>query len=204
MGPISSAEIFRQMAIWVPRDHEYGPGVSLDSENFSGTSKPSTEADQSSVSQPSGSDQALDEPKQLVNRKGKSSHTRAETVVQNNLFFDPENIFHPRSTEWVLSVEVAHYVQERLRKSFSKDVRNTLRLESPLPSLLSKVDGTRELDPSMAMFLKKFAKDLKKGLDRAWRGCQDKLLDISGPLTKVLELAVQVKDSSIVLYCIVL
>ncbi|KAJ1119094.1 hypothetical protein NDU88_007280 [Pleurodeles waltl] len=93
-------------------------------------------------------------------------------------------------------MEVAHYVQERLRKSFDKDVCNMLRSECYRPSLFCKVADTPELDPSVATFLKKFTKDPKKGLDRAWRACKDKHLDISGPITKILELAVQVKESS--------
>ncbi|KAJ1088295.1 hypothetical protein NDU88_001453 [Pleurodeles waltl] len=51
-----------------------------------------------------------------------------------------------------------------------------------------------QLDPSMATFLRKFAKDPKKGLDRAWRSCQDKLLDLSGPLMKILDLAIHSKE----------
>ncbi|KAJ1084539.1 hypothetical protein NDU88_004686 [Pleurodeles waltl] len=47
----------------------------------------------------------------------------------------------------------------------------------------------------MVTFLKKYAKDPKKGIDRAWRGSQEKLLDISGPLTKILDLAIHAKES---------
>lgn len=47
----------------------------------------------------------------------------------------------------------------------------------------------------MATFLKKFSKDPKKGLDKAWRGFQDKVLHVCGPLTKILDTAVQAKDS---------
>ncbi|KAJ1187379.1 hypothetical protein NDU88_004155 [Pleurodeles waltl] len=65
-----------------------------------------------------------------------------------------------------------------------------------MPSpLLGKVADTPELDPSMATFLRKFAKDPKKGLDRAWKGYQDKLLDVSGPLTKIFDLAIQSKET---------
>ncbi|KAJ1195508.1 hypothetical protein NDU88_004794 [Pleurodeles waltl] len=39
------------------------------------------------------------------------------------------------------------------------------------------------------------SKDPKKGLDRSWRNCQDKLLDLSGPLTKILEMAYVAKES---------
>ncbi|KAJ1197511.1 hypothetical protein NDU88_001368 [Pleurodeles waltl] len=64
------------------------------------------------------------------------------------------------------------------------------------PSLLGKVADTPDLDPNMATFIKRFSEDPKNGLDRAWKGCQDKLLDISGPLTKILELAVLAKESN--------
>ncbi|KAJ1193960.1 hypothetical protein NDU88_003255 [Pleurodeles waltl] len=60
---------------------------------------------------------------------------------------------------------------------------------------MGKVADTPDLDPNLVTFMKRFSKDPKKGLDRAWKGCQDKLLDISGPITKILELAVQAKES---------
>ncbi|KAJ1209537.1 hypothetical protein NDU88_004911 [Pleurodeles waltl] len=63
-------------------------------------------------------------------------------------------------------------------------------------SLAGKVADTPELDPSMATLVRKFAKDPKKGLDRAWRSCQDKLLYLSGPLTKILDLAIQSKETN--------
>ncbi|KAJ1173550.1 hypothetical protein NDU88_005381 [Pleurodeles waltl] len=58
-----------------------------------------------------------------------------------------------------------------------------------------KVSDTPEIDPTMVTFMKKFAKDSKKGLDRSWRSCQDKLLDLTGPLTKILEMAFIAKES---------
>lgn len=113
--------------------------------------------------------------------------------------FDPRNIIHPRSTEWVPCVEVAHYVQENLHRGFEKEVSVTLRSECPRPSLMGKVADTLEIDPNMATFMKTFAKDPKKGLDLAWRGYQDKLLDITGPLTKILDAAVTAKESNTLL-----
>ncbi|KAJ1204622.1 hypothetical protein NDU88_000062 [Pleurodeles waltl] len=68
--------------------------------------------------------------------------------------------------------------------------------ECPRSSLVGKVADTPELDPSMATFLRKFAKDPKINLDRALRGCQDKLLDLSDPLTKMLDLAIQSKETN--------
>lgn len=45
---------------------------------------------------------------------------------------------------------------------------------------------TPEIDPRMATFLQKFIRDPKKGIDRSWRACQDKLLVALGPITKNL------------------
>ncbi|KAJ1154677.1 hypothetical protein NDU88_007420 [Pleurodeles waltl] len=70
-----------------------------------------------------------------------------------------------------------------------------LRSESPRPDLEGKVSDTPEMDPTMVNFKKKYAKDPTKGLDRAWHSCQDRLLDISGPITKILELGFQSKES---------
>ncbi|XP_078506931.1 uncharacterized protein LOC144767311 [Lissotriton helveticus] len=120
-----------------------------------------------------------------------------EDVTPKNLLFNPQNVIHPRSTEWVPCVEVAHYVQTNLRQSFESQVRATLRSECPRPSLLGKVADTPELDPNMATFMRKFSKDPKKGLDRAWKGCKNKLLDVSGPLTKILDTAVTAKDKGV-------
>ncbi|KAJ1159951.1 hypothetical protein NDU88_000455 [Pleurodeles waltl] len=49
---------------------------------------------------------------------------------------------------------------------------------------------------AMLTYLMKLTKDTKKGIDRAWKSCQDKLLDLSGPLTKILELAYHAKESN--------
>ncbi|KAJ1151730.1 hypothetical protein NDU88_004510 [Pleurodeles waltl] len=59
-----------------------------------------------------------------------------------------------------------------------------------------KVVDTPELDPNMVTFIKKFTKDSRKGLDSVWKRCRDKLLDISGPITKILELEVQAKEAN--------
>ncbi|KAJ1211171.1 hypothetical protein NDU88_006532, partial [Pleurodeles waltl] len=63
------------------------------------------------------------------------------------------------------------------------------------PDLAGKVADTPKVDPTMITFMKKYARDPEKGLDRAWRICLNKLFDITVPLTKILELAYQAKDS---------
>ncbi|KAJ1091841.1 hypothetical protein NDU88_004956 [Pleurodeles waltl] len=193
LTPLSSAETLAQMASAVINDHEYSSDRQPPAENFLPPSGAHRDLSQSSESH---ADSDISEPKQAGKRKRKAKHYAADDVTpQGNLLFDPENIIHPRSTEWVPCAEGALYVQDRLRKGFDKDIRSTLRSECPRPSLQGKVADTPELDPSVATFLKKFAKDPKKGLDRAWKGCQDKMLDLSGPITKILELAVQAKET---------
>ncbi|KAJ1136785.1 hypothetical protein NDU88_003199 [Pleurodeles waltl] len=99
------------------------------------------------------------------------------------LTFDPTEIVHPRSTNWSPLPEVASYVESHLRQGFEKEVRARLRSKCPRPHLAGKVSDTPDENPTVVNFMKKWAKDPKKGLDRALRSCQDKLLDLSGPLT---------------------
>ncbi|KAJ1213807.1 hypothetical protein NDU88_001438 [Pleurodeles waltl] len=103
--------------------------------------------------------------------------------------FDPTLIHHPNSTEWFPSDHVAEYVLCHLRHSLDKATRNKLRSECPRPSLPCKITSTRVIDPNMVLFFSKFGKDPKKGVDRAWSICQDRLLDLVGPLTRILDLA---------------
>lgn len=93
------------------------------------------------------------------------------------------------------SDKVAKYVAGRLRKPVEKDARNRLCAECPRPCLENKVTLTPDIDPKMATFLAKFVKDPRKGIDRAWHSCQDKLLDAVGPITKILDMAEEAKAS---------
>ncbi|XP_069088966.1 uncharacterized protein [Pleurodeles waltl] len=111
------------------------------------------------------------------------------------LDFDPTEIVHPRASNWTLFSEVAQYVHNNIRKSFDKEVQSRLRAECPRPDLDQKVTDTPDIVPTMVTFMKKFGKDPKKGLDRSWRLCQDKLLDATCPLTKILDMAFLAKES---------
>ncbi|KAJ1174100.1 hypothetical protein NDU88_005923 [Pleurodeles waltl] len=97
--------------------------------------------------------------------------------------FDPSLMVHPNSKEWYPSDHVADYVSFFLRHPLDKATRNKLKSECPRPSLPDNITSTPIIDPNMLMFFTKFGKDPKKGVDRAWSGCQDKLLDLVGPLT---------------------
>ncbi|KAJ1170232.1 hypothetical protein NDU88_002113 [Pleurodeles waltl] len=147
-------------------------------------------SDQSSakISSDSESDSTRSEHPGPSKRKRSDKAKNTVTKAPRVLTFNPEDIVHPRSTSWA-PPEVALYMQDHIRASFDKEVRARLRAECPRPDLDGKVTDTPDIDPAMVTFLKKWAKDPKKGLDRAWRSCQDKLLDLSGPLAKILELA---------------
>ncbi|XP_078514996.1 uncharacterized protein LOC144773728 [Lissotriton helveticus] len=112
------------------------------------------------------------------------------------LTFEPADIVHPNSSSWLPSPAVAAYVQAHIRQPFDAPVRARLRSECPRPDIADHLADTPEVDPMMVTYLKKYAKDPKKGLDRSWRSCQDKLLDMLGPLTKILDLGFRAKEAS--------
>ncbi|XP_078518429.1 uncharacterized protein LOC144783208 [Lissotriton helveticus] len=109
--------------------------------------------------------------------------------------FDPEYIFCPRSVDWVPDKKVADYVALKIRQPLNQEVRSCLRSECPRPSLPNRVTATPEINPKLCTFFAKYMKDPKKGIDRSWRACQDKLLDVVGPLTKIIELAERSRES---------
>ena len=98
-------------------------------------------------------------------------------------------------SDWTPSGKVADYVQVTLCKSYEKELRSRLWSECPRPVLMGKVSETPEIDPTMVTFMGKFARDPQKGLDRSLKACKDKLLDLSGPLLKILEMGYQAKGS---------
>ncbi|KAJ1149902.1 hypothetical protein NDU88_002701 [Pleurodeles waltl] len=128
-GPASSTEILAQMAASVLQDHEYGSFPTPEIPETGMEPSIQTEGNPSSNSLTSGSDLDQIEPKPSGKRKRKSRNTHESDQTPFTLTFDPENIIHPRSTEWIPCAEVAQYVQDRIRKGFDRDVRNTLRSE---------------------------------------------------------------------------
>ncbi|XP_056423757.1 uncharacterized protein LOC130362773 [Hyla sarda] len=121
-----------------------------------------------------------------------SADTSAPGAILDSMgipFFSPENIKHPRSGEWTPMSQVADYVSAWLRKSLDGRNRNKLRAECPRPSLSNNVAMTPELDPILVRYLVKTGKNPKKGIDKSFKAVQDKLLDVLGPMTKILQLA---------------
>ncbi|XP_069078446.1 uncharacterized protein [Pleurodeles waltl] len=127
----------------------------------------------------------------LVPPPKKSKPTSAEQThaplldSDGNPMFDPGLIHHPNSTEWLPSDHVASYILAKLRLPLDKQVRAKLRSECPRPSPPLHITATPSIDLSLLTFFSKFGKDPRKGVDRAWALCQDKVLDLVGRLSRI-------------------
>ncbi|KAM8945686.1 uncharacterized protein RCH25_049004 [Pelodytes ibericus] len=102
--------------------------------------------------------------------------------------FSPEDLQHPRSLEWAPTAHIAEYIASRVRKPLDRATRNQLRAECPRPTVANTVCVTPEVDPKIAQFLGKTGWKTRKGLDFSLKNCQDKILDVLGPITKIFEL----------------
>ncbi|XP_078509521.1 uncharacterized protein LOC144769325 [Lissotriton helveticus] len=103
--------------------------------------------------------------------------------------FDPSTIRHPNSTEWLPSHHVGEYITARLRLPLESAVRSRLKSECPKPALPDKITLVPSIDQPLLTFFSKFGKDPRRGVDKAWSTCQDKLLDVVGPLARIFDLA---------------
>ncbi|KAJ1081024.1 hypothetical protein NDU88_001211 [Pleurodeles waltl] len=188
----SHSEIFDKLSASIQKEHgcsssqlqdAYGTDQSSDHSSSAHSSDADSEVELEDYPGPS---------KRKKTEKAKSPVSKTPRV----LTFNPEDIIHPCSSSWTPPPEVALYLQEHIRAGFDKDVRARLRAECPTPDIEGKVTDTPDIDPTMVTFMKKWAKDPKKGLDHAWRSCQDKLLDLSDPLAKIFEMAFLAKKSN--------
>ncbi|XP_044151546.1 sperm flagellar protein 2 [Bufo gargarizans] len=114
-----------------------------------------------------------------------------ETILDpsSQRLFDPRNIRHPRSGDWTPPDHLAKFMHLWLRKPMDKTVRNRLRSECPRPLLPDFVAQTPEFDQIMTTFMSRGGRDPRKGVEKAFHGVQDKLLDSIGPLSRILYLA---------------
>ncbi|XP_056410408.1 uncharacterized protein LOC130344431 [Hyla sarda] len=103
--------------------------------------------------------------------------------------FHPDAISHPRSGDWSPLPHVAQYVELWARKSLDRSSRNKLRAECPRPFIPNRVVDTPEVDPILMKYLLKSGKFTKKGIERSFKTIQERILDLMGPLTKILNLA---------------
>ncbi|XP_056388255.1 uncharacterized protein LOC130283090 [Hyla sarda] len=123
--------------------------------------------------------------------------TDANPAMQGNVILDslgeplfhPDAISHPRSGDWSPLPHVAQYVELWACKSLDRSSRNKLRAECPRPFIPNKVVATPEVDPILMKYLLKSGKFPKKGIERSFKTIQERILDLMGPLTKILNLA---------------
>ncbi|KAJ1197286.1 hypothetical protein NDU88_001148 [Pleurodeles waltl] len=125
-------------------DHEYSDFLSQGTDPMTQSVRNSTDTFSTSDSEDKSSSD-----KHKGKRKCKTCHSEnsdPSPPPAKNLLFDPDNIIHPKSSEWTPCPDVAACVQSRLRKSFEKDIRITLRSECPRPALEGKVAETPAYD----------------------------------------------------------
>ncbi|XP_056375992.1 uncharacterized protein LOC130291262 [Hyla sarda] len=137
-----------------------------------------------------------------VSAESESDHDdpamQEDTTVNlpGDAYFDPTLICHPRSGEWLPNQRIAEFLALRANKSLDRPSRSKLKAECPRPSLPNNASATPELDPLLAKFLFKTGKNPKKGVDRSFKSCQDKLMDLLGPLSKILDMADEASNSN--------
>lgn len=76
-----------------------------------------------------------------------------------------------------------------LRKPLESEDYNCLRAECPRPTIPGKVSATPEFDSCMVTYMAAKGRDPRKDLEKGLRSAQDKLLDVSGPMTQIFVLA---------------
>ncbi|XP_056430668.1 uncharacterized protein LOC130369424 [Hyla sarda] len=130
-----------------------------------------------------------------ANHDDPGSQEETNLTESGDTYFDPALICHPRSGEWLPKTKVAEFISQWANKPLDKPSRNKLKAECPRPTLPNNASHTPELDPLIAKFLFKTGNNPKKGVDRSFKSCQDKLMDLLGPLTKILNLAEEASTS---------
>ncbi|KAM8977409.1 uncharacterized protein RCH25_044212 [Pelodytes ibericus] len=169
----------------IPRLSVTPPNTSQDNfqildEYYAGDSKPGTSRSRS--------------PIHLCTQLHKEPETNPDLPVEildssGVPLFDPHTLRHPRSAEWSPPQHIAEFLRYWLRRPLEKEVRQKLRAECTRPTLPDKVASTPEFDSLFVTFMMRNGKDPRKGLEQGLRSTQDKLLDISGPLTQIFLMA---------------
>lgn len=110
--------------------------------------------------------------------------------------FDPRLIRYHRSAEWSSPDQIAKYLVCWLHKPLDKEVQNRLSAKCPRHTVAHKINNTPDFDSFMYAYMNKQGSDPRKGTEKELRDTQDKLLDVSGPLTQ----AMVVVDNTITRY----
>ncbi|KAJ1157990.1 hypothetical protein NDU88_010686 [Pleurodeles waltl] len=111
--------------------------------------------------------------------------------------FNPHNIKHPKSAVWYPLEHVAKCITKLIRHPLEKGARNLLRAECSRPVIQDKVCPTSNLDSELITFLSKLGIDPRKGLKRSLKSCQDRLLDVVGPLARIIDMVEEVHTNDL-------
>ncbi|KAJ1137747.1 hypothetical protein NDU88_004144 [Pleurodeles waltl] len=121
---------FESLIRSLARDHDY---------NATSSQKSKSKEDLASSSSDHSSDQGDDLP---CKRKKKSHYKEEPIPAPKVLTFEPEDIVHPRSSQWLTPAEVADNVESHIRHGFGKQARSRFRSECPRSDFSSKVTET--------------------------------------------------------------
>ncbi|XP_053552097.1 uncharacterized protein LOC128643154 [Bombina bombina] len=97
-------------------------------------------------------------------------------------YFDP-------SFTWAPADHIARYLQKYLRKPLTKPQREFLQRECPRPYLAGMEATTPEFDWEMKFFMLAYGRVPQSRADKCLQSVQDRLLDITGPLAQIFQLA---------------
>ncbi|XP_056419479.1 uncharacterized protein LOC130360947 [Hyla sarda] len=189
--PMQSSDSNRPLGLReLPRRQKSARRTKPDSHVESSDEESEAESGETDVSE---SDYADEDAGTLTLNTDANPATQDEIILDalGEPLFHPDAISHPRSGDWTPLPHVSQYVEFWARRSLERTNRNKLRAECPRPFIPKKVVTTPEVDPILSKYLAKSGKFPKKGIERSFKTIQDRVLDLLGPLTKILNLAEQ-------------
>uniref|UniRef100_A0A8C5Q0D7 Reverse transcriptase domain-containing protein n=1 Tax=Leptobrachium leishanense TaxID=445787 RepID=A0A8C5Q0D7_9ANUR len=108
---------------------------------------------------------------------------------QGHPMFDPVQVTNPRSTAWSPQPHVEKWVDAHLRLPMDRETRANLRAECPRPTTAGKTCITLEVDLDFQKYITTKGWSPKRGIDHAFRECEDKVLDVAAPLVHLFDVA---------------
>ncbi|KAJ1177605.1 hypothetical protein NDU88_002858 [Pleurodeles waltl] len=103
--------------------------------------------------------------------------------------FRPYNIRHPRSADCWPMDHMAQFIKKWIKIPLDKEVRSVLRVACSRSVIEGKACLIPNLYSELLTFLFLMGRDPRKGLEHSLKQGQDKLLDVVGPLARILDMA---------------
>ncbi|KAJ1192933.1 hypothetical protein NDU88_002239 [Pleurodeles waltl] len=121
---------------------------------------------------------------------GNDNPSTSSKIVRDPIgekMFSPDNIKHPRSTEWWPVEIMSKFIKRWIQNLFEKSARNILKTECSRPLFEDNACLTPNLDPELITFEFKLGHDRKEGLEISLKSCEDCLPDVVGPLPRIID-----------------